>query len=169
VQGAAISIKSASCANCSTPSGEGPSKITSENGKLVDMNFQSNKHTKIEIELYSPAAIASYNFKTGNDNALRDPTAWTIYNADGGIVDQRSNQQFTSSRKQSTSKIVLFDKNSLNHKQCVLFLGSSNNKPDWVATCYQNRTTFLTADNLPNCLVTADFGTKKECYKCAAG
>ena len=43
------------------------------------------------------------------------------------------------------------------------------NAKNWVAECYQNRTTFLTDDNLPNCLVTADFGTKKECYKCAAG
>lgn len=34
---------------------------------------------------------------------------------------------------------------------------------DWVATCYQNRTTNLSAVNLPNCLVTADYGGNKEC------
>lgn len=43
------------------------------------------------------------------------------------------------------------------------------NAKNWVAECYQNRTTFLSAVNLPNCLVTADFGSTKECYKCEAG
>ena len=44
-------------------------------------------------------------------------------------------------------------------------------EPDWVATCYQNRATFLAAaaDQLANCLVTADFSGTKECFKCAAG
>jgi len=27
----------------------------------------------------------------------------------------------------------------------------------------------LSAANLPNCLVTADFGDKQECYKCDSG
>jgi len=40
---------------------------------------------------------------------------------------------------------------------------------DWVAQCYQNRSTFLAEENLPNCLVTADFGSTKECYKCESG
>jgi len=94
-----IPIKSAKCPNCSTPGHEGPSKLISGNGKLVDFNFKSNnQHTEIEIELYIPAAIASYNFKTGNDAPLRDPTAWTIYNADGGIVDSKENQEITNSR-----------------------------------------------------------------------
>jgi len=42
-------------------------------------------------------------------------------------------------------------------------------EPDWVAQCYQNRSTNITDDNLDNCLVTADFGTVKECYKCQEG
>jgi len=40
---------------------------------------------------------------------------------------------------------------------------------DWVAQCYQNRSTNITEDNLDNCLVTADFGTAKECFKCEEG
>lgn len=40
---------------------------------------------------------------------------------------------------------------------------------DWVAQCYQNRSTNITDDNLDNCLVTADFGSVKECFKCEEG
>ena len=45
----------------------------------------------------------------------------------------------------------------------------TSNQVDWVAKCYQNRSTNLTDDNLDNCLVTADFGTAKECFKCEEG
>jgi len=40
---------------------------------------------------------------------------------------------------------------------------------DWVAKCYQNRTTLLSDTQLEHCLVTADFETAKECFKCEEG
>jgi len=41
---------------------------------------------------------------------------------------------------------------------------------DWVAKCYQSRTTSLTDDSLDNCLVTVKFeADKKECFKCEEG
>jgi hypothetical protein len=47
--------------------------------------------------------------------------------------------------------------------------GATNIQVDWVAQCYQNRSTNITDDNLDNCLVTADFGSVKECFKCEEG
>jgi len=50
-----------------------------------------------------------------------------------------------------------------------MILSISYNTVDWVAQCYQNRSTNITDDNLDNCLVTADFGSVKECFKCEEG
>jgi len=61
---------------------------------------------------------------------------------------------------------------SMNFKKTsliTLILSISYNQVDWVAQCYQNRSTNITADNLDNCIVTADFGTAKECFKCEEG
>jgi len=48
-------------------------------------------------------------------------------------------------------------------------VGATLTQVDWVAQCYQNRSTNITDDNLDNCLVTADFGSVKECFKCEEG
>jgi len=52
---------------------------------------------------------------------------------------------------------------------CNSAAGDSVIQVDWVAQCYQNRSTNITDDNLDNCLVTADFGSVKECFKCEEG
>jgi len=52
---------------------------------------------------------------------------------------------------------------------CNMKVGATLTQVDWVAQCYQNRSTNITDDNLDNCLVTADFGSTKECFKCEEG
>jgi len=142
-----------------------PYKIIDRRGNETKPNQGQNSNYNIEPNVWTTI--------TARTDGKKQSLMFT--DADGNQLTDIEIIDVTDDRKIWKNAVVYLSKEkttaaSIKVKNFIVTdLDCNEPTQNWVAQCYQNRSTNLTDDNLDNCLVTADFGTAKECYKCENG